>query len=112
MSDVMSDRRDSPRFALTLVAVVTELATSNALNARTSDVSGSGCYIDTLQPLPTGAQVKVSLRSGEEIFEVPARVMYTCPGLGMGVNWGLNLPEKTLAILERWLARAGQSPGG
>ena len=34
MSDVMTDRRDSPRFALTLVAIVTELATSNVMNAR------------------------------------------------------------------------------
>jgi len=112
MSDVMSDRRDSPRFALTLVAVVTELSTSMILNARTSDVSASGCYIDTLQPLPMGTQVNVLLRSGDEIFEAPARVMYMCPGLGMGVNWGLNLPEKTLAILERWLAKVAHNAGG
>ena len=59
MSDVMTDRRDSPRYALTLVAVVTELATSNVMNARSSDVSRSGCYVDTLQPLPTGTHVKI-----------------------------------------------------
>ena len=111
MSDVMSDRRDSPRFALTLVAIVTELATSNVLNARSSDVSRSGCYVDTLQPLPTGAQVKIVLRSGDEIFEAPGRVVYMCPGLGMGVNWGLSLPDKTLAILDRWLARAAKNAG-
>jgi len=112
MSDVMSDRRDSPRFALTLVAIVTELATSNVLNARSSDVSRSGCYVDTLQPLPTGAQVKIVLRSGDEIFEAPGRVVYMCPGLGMGVNWGLSLPDKTLAILDRWLARAAKNANG
>jgi hypothetical protein len=108
MSDVMSDRRDSPRYALTLVATVTELETSNVLNARSSDVSRSGCYVDTLQPLSTGTQVKVLLRSGDEIFETPARVVYMCPGLGMGVNWGLGLPEKTMAILDRWLAKAAK----
>ena len=112
MSDVMTDRRDSPRFALTLVAVVTETATSNLLNARSSDVSRSGCYVDTLQPLALGAQVKISLRNGDEIFETPARVVYTCPGLGMGVNWGLNLPEDSLAILDRWLAKAATNPVG
>ena len=112
MSDVMSDRRDSPRFALTLVAIVTELATSNVLNARSSDVSRSGCYVDTLQPLPTGAQVKIVLRSGDEIFEAPGRVVYMCPGLGMGVNWGLSLPDKTLAILDRWLAKAAKNANG
>ncbi len=112
MSDVMTDRRDSPRYALTLVAVVTELATSNVLNARSSDVSRSGCYVDTLQPLPTGAQVKIVLRSGDEIFEAPGRVVYMCPGLGMGVNWGLSLPDKTLAILDRWLAKAAKNANG
>lgn len=109
MTDVMTDRRDSPRYALTLVAIVTDTATSMVLNARSSDVSRSGCYIDTLQPLPPGTEVKILLRSGEEIFEAPARVVYMCPGLGMGVNWGLNLPEKTLAMLDRWLARAAKN---
>ena len=112
MSDVMTDRRDSPRYALTLVAIVTETATANVVNARSSDVSRSGCYIDTLQPLPPGANVKVLLRSGDEIFETPARVVYMCPGLGMGVNWGLSLPEKTMAILDRWLARAAKNATG
>jgi hypothetical protein len=112
MSDVMSDRRDSPRYALTLVAVVTETATSNVMNARSSDVSRSGCYVDTLQPLPNGTQVKILLRSGDEIFEAPGRVVYMCPGLGMGVNWGLSLPDKTLAILDRWLAKAAKNANG
>jgi hypothetical protein len=112
MSDVMADRRDSARFALTLVAVVTETATATVLNARSSDVSRSGCYIDTLQPLPPGAHVKILLRSGDEIFEAPGRVVYMCPGLGMGVNWGLSLPEKTMAILDRWLAKAAKNSGG
>lgn len=112
MSDVMTDRRDSPRYALTLVAVVTETATANVLNARSSDVSRSGCYIDTLQPWPPGTHVKIVLRSGDEIFETPARVVYMCPGLGMGVNWGLNLPDKTMGMLDRWLAKAAKNGGG
>jgi hypothetical protein len=112
MSDVMTDRRDSPRYALTLVAVVTEIGTSNVLNARSSDVSRSGCYIDTLQPLPVGASVKLLLRSGDEIFETTAKVVYMCPGLGMGVNWGLSLPDKTLAMLDRLLAKAAKIASG
>jgi len=34
-----------------------------------------------------GTEVKILLRSGDEIFETQARVVYMCPGLGMGVNW-------------------------
>ncbi len=110
MTDVMADRRDAPRYALTLVAEVVESLTSVVLNARSSDVSRSGCYIDTLNPMPTGTQVKIQLCSGDEIFETPARVVYVCPGLGMGVHWGANPAEKHLAILDRWLHKAAKYP--
>jgi len=110
MTDVMADRRQAPRYALTLVAEVAEPLTSTALNARSSDVSRTGCYIDTLNPMPTGTQVTIQLRSGDEIFETAARVVYVCPGLGMGVHWGANPAEKQLATLDRWLQKAVKSP--
>jgi PilZ domain-containing protein len=109
MADTMADRRDAPRFALTLVAEVTEPISSTALSARSSDVSRSGCYIDTLNPLPPGTRVKIQLRSGDDIFETPARVVYICPGLGMGVHWGVNPEEKHFAILDRWLQKAART---
>ena len=112
MPNLMADRRDWPRYALTLVAEVSEPLNATVLNARSSDVSRSGCYIDTLQPLPVGASVKLLLRSGDEIFETTAKVVYMCPGLGMGVNWGLSLPDKTLAMLDRLLAKAAKIASG
>jgi hypothetical protein len=110
MAEVMADRRDSPRYALTLVAEVSEPIDSTVLNARSSDVSRGGCYIDTLKPLPTGTQITIQLRSGEEIFETQARVVYTCPGLGMGIQWGPNPSDTQFAILDRWLQRAARTP--
>jgi hypothetical protein len=106
MSDVMADRRDSPRYALILSAEVTELFTTAVLSARSSDVSRSGCYIDTLNPVPVGSQVKVQLRRGDTVFETPARVVYVCPGLGMGLHWGANVQPEKLAVLDRWLLEA------
>lgn len=109
MSDVMADRRQAPRYPLILVAEVTGLAESTVLNARSSDVSRTGCYIDTLNPVPPGSQVRVRLRQGDEVFEAAARVAYICPGLGMGVPFDKNAPESQLAILDRWLAKAASS---
>ena len=106
MSDVMADRRQAPRYPLILVAEVTGLAESTVLNARSSDVSRTGCYIDTLNPVPPGSQVRVRLSQGDEVFESAARVAYICPGLGMGVTFDKNAPESQLAILDRWLAKA------
>ena len=103
MPDVMSDRRNSPRFALILAAVLTEIGSNALLTARTSDVSRGGCYIDTLNPIPQGTMVSVVLTHGEEIFESRAQVMYVSPGLGMGVKFEEPLDPRQLAVLTRWL---------
>ena len=109
MSEVMTDRRDATRHALILSAEVAEISTGAVLNARSSDVSRSGCYIDTLNPVPVGSQVKVQLRRGDAVFETEARVVYICPGLGMGLNWGKDVPAHQMAVLDRWLLEAARS---
>jgi hypothetical protein len=109
MTDVIADRREAPRYAITLAAEVTEVLTSVALGGRSSDVSRTGCYIETLLPPPTGTLIRIQLHSGDEIFETAARVVYVCPGLGMGVHWGANPVEKQFAVLDRWLQTAAKS---
>jgi hypothetical protein len=106
MADVMADRRETPRYALTLVAEVSDPLNSIALSARSSDVSRGGCYIDTLNPLPIGTLITIQLRSGDDIFETQARVVYTCPGLGMGVHWGSNPAPEQFTVLDSWLQKA------
>src|SRR5882672_2906654 len=46
----MQDQRHDPRIPLIAAAEVTEVATGTRLSARTSDISRSGCYIDSLNP--------------------------------------------------------------
>jgi hypothetical protein len=109
MPDVMADRRDSPRYALILAAEVLEIATGATMSARSSDVSRSGCYIDTLNPVSVGSQVKVQLRRGDVVFDTIARVVYVCPGLGMGLNWGTDMLPEKLLTLDRWLSEAARN---
>jgi hypothetical protein len=106
MSDVMTDRRTAPRYPLILAAEVVEVSSGATLNARSSDVSRTGCYIDTLNPIPVGSQVRVQLRHGNTIFEAAGRVVYVCPGLGMGLHWGTDVASDKLMILDRWLMEA------
>ena len=106
MADVMADRRGADRYPLILAAEITELGGSMVLNGRSSDVSRSGCYIDMLNPMPVGSLVQVRLRHGDTLFHSPARVMYVCPGLGMGLMFNKDLHETQLAILDRWLSAA------
>lgn len=109
MPDAMTDRRGAPRYSLILPAEVTDLLSSMKFNARTSDVSRTGCYIDMIQPLPQGAQIQVRLQNQTEVFESPARVIYVSPGLGMGVAFAENLQATQQAILDRWLAASAKA---
>lgn len=106
MPDVTADRRNSPRYALILVAVVTDLESGARLSARTSDVSRTGCYVDTLNPTPKGKSVRVALSQGDEMFGATGRVVYAIPGLGMGIKFDEPIEAEQFATLNRWLDKA------
>jgi hypothetical protein len=102
----MQDKRTDPRVPLIASVEVTEVATGTRLSARTSDISRTGCYIDTLNPNPVKAKVVVRLTHNGEELELPARIVYVSPGLGMGVRFDENLSPAQLSLLNRWLSAA------
>lgn len=57
------ERRSAPRYPLVLAMEVVELPRGAKLSARTSDVSRTGCYIDTLNPIPKDSQIRLRIRS-------------------------------------------------
>jgi hypothetical protein len=108
MPDVMVDRRVSPRYPLVLVVEVTELSSRAKMTVRTSDVSRTGCYVDTLNPVTSGSKVIVRLTRGSDIFEASGTVRYVSPGLGMGIQFDEHIPIHQLALLDRWLEDAAR----
>lgn len=96
------ERRSAPRYPLVLAMEVVELPRGAKLSARTSDVSRTGCYIDTLNPIPKDSQIRLRITHHDEVFEALARVVYTSPGLGMGIAFETVTPGQQ-AKLERWL---------
>jgi PilZ domain len=105
MANVAVERRAAPRIAMVLAAEVVELAQRAKLAGRTADISASGCYVDTLNPLPKDSQVRIRLTHHSEIFEALGRVVYVSPGLGMGVIF-LTMETEQRARLDRWLAES------
>jgi Ribonuclease G/E len=102
MPDVTVERRSAPRYPLVLAAEVVELPRGAKLAARTGDISRTGCYIDTLNPIGKGAQVRLRITHHDEVFEAIARVVYVSPGLGMGVSFETVSAEQQ-ARLDCWL---------
>lgn len=109
MTEVLVNRRASPRYPLILSAEVIEQASGTRLSARTSDVSRTGCYIDTLNPVPPGTFVRVLLTHDGGTFDSMAKVIYISPGLGMGVQFQGPIPPDQLALLDRWLEAAARA---
>jgi len=110
MPDVIVDRRAAPRYALVLAVEVIEVATKTKLNARTTDVSRVGCYIDTLNPISAGQVVSVRLQHGDNILELRGKVVYISPSLGMGVVFDEPIPPEKLELLDVWLSEAAAHP--
>lgn len=106
MPDVTVERRCAPRFAMVFAAEVVELPRGAKLSARTADISRTGCYIDTLNPIPAGSQIRLRITHYQEIFEAVGRVVYVSYGLGMGIAFVSVEPEQH-AKLNRWLAESG-----
>jgi hypothetical protein len=106
MPDVTVERRSAPRYFRVLAAEVIELPRGAKLLARTSDISRTGCYIDTMNPVSKGSQILLRFIHHHEVFEALARVVYVSYRLGMGVAFEAVTPEE-VAKLDRWLAETG-----
>lgn len=100
----MNDRRDSKRVPLILAVEVVEVQSGTKLSARTSDVSLTGCYVDTLNPTPTGTEVRVKFNHNDQELDLLGRIVYVSPRLGMGVRFDESISSEQLAILGRWLS--------
>jgi hypothetical protein len=97
------DRRVAARFPVILVAEVTELPLGTPRTGRTSDISETGCFVDSLHPLSTGSRIRLRLTRGYESFETTATVVYN-PAQGMGIRFDDPVAPKQLAVLHKWIA--------
>ena len=100
--------RLAPRLPFLTEAEVMEPPAGTWLKTRLSDLSLSGCYVDTLHPLPVGARVCLRVVRNKIILEALATVIYSEPRLGMGVSF-TQLSAEQKSILEKWLADVVQN---
>lgn len=99
----MQERRNATRAALIAAVEVIEVATGTRLSARTSDLSRTGCYIDTLNPTPVKTAVRVRFTHQGEELDFPGHVVYVSPGLGMGVRFD-DLTPAQFNVIDRWVS--------
>ena len=99
-------RRANPRFTIFADAEVT-LRDGTSVPAQLSELSSRGCYIDTLEPIPTRTKLRLRICDGMSTYELQGKVIYMHSGgglgiFGMGVLFGEMGAEQHSAI-EAWL---------
>ncbi len=107
MAEVMAERRGAHRYPKVLAAEVVEVSSGAKYQARTSDISQTGCYIDTLNPMPMGSALKLRITHGEEVFEALGTVVYVSRALGMGIFFS-EMAALQRGKLDSWLNETGR----
>jgi hypothetical protein len=96
------ERRSFPRYTLSAEAEVVEAQSRTKMNARVSDLSRMGCYVEMMSPFPLGANLKMRIMKNKTPFTAQGQVAYSSGGMGMGVRFTVLDPEQIL-LLEKWL---------
>ncbi|HEX5423062.1 MAG TPA: PilZ domain-containing protein [Candidatus Acidoferrales bacterium] len=106
-----TDRRTGDRHLFTASAEVVELTSGARFATRTTDLGPGGCFIDTTNPFPVGAKVRVSIHKGKNRFNTPGTVVYSQQGLGMGISF-TGLDQAQQHAIEAWIRGSyDETPG-
>ena len=96
------EHRRHVRFPLTAFVEALEPTSNTQISGRSSDVSLSGCYVDTLSPFPEGTVIRIRLTSENTSFEANAKVVYSQVGMGMGVAF-TSAEKDQFRIYQGWI---------
>ena len=97
-----SDRRLEHRYQASLPVEV-KSAQGTPLRAEISDISLSGCYVNTLFPVTVGSTVNVVFWVGDEKLSVKGKVRTCVRGVGCGIEF-LDVSEQAKTLLSEYFA--------
>jgi hypothetical protein len=100
-----SERRGAKRSSFIAPVELLDMRAGSRIHARIADLSLGGCYVDTLNPLPVGAAVRLQVRRGDDVLDVLASVSSRIAGSGMGLVFAEITPAQR-ALLKTWLGES------
>jgi hypothetical protein len=101
------ERRRTPRYLFIASAELYEQASDVRVATRVSELSRYGCYLDMMNPFPTGTLVLLKSFADDLTFQCKAKIIYATPNMGAGVGF-LEIEPKYDYILSRWLEQAAK----
>ncbi|HUK24011.1 MAG TPA: PilZ domain-containing protein [Terriglobales bacterium] len=108
-----SNKRQYPRFKVRFPLELRDERGGGAhMQTSASDISGRGCYVESLTPLPLGTHLSVTFWLNQEKVVTNGVIRASDPGVGMGIEFtGLDETgqERLQRYLEMFQAAAGSS---
>jgi hypothetical protein len=86
------NRRKFARHRISFPLELRDERVNTPLRVNATDISGNGCYVETIMPLPIGTALRVDLWIEQERLSPSAVVRTRDPGVGMGIEF-TGLPE-------------------
>jgi PilZ domain len=87
------NRRKFARHKVSFPLELRDERVNTPLRVNATDVSGNGCYVETVMPLNVGTALRVDFWIEEERLSPTAVVRTRDPGVGMGIEF-TGLPEE------------------
>jgi len=82
-----NNRRRFARHRISFPLELRDERVKTPMRVNATDVSGNGCYVETILPLAIGTTLRVEFSIGEEKISTSAVVRTSDPGVGNGVEF-------------------------
>jgi hypothetical protein len=90
-----NNRRKFARHRISFPLEVRDERVQTPMRVNATDISGNGCYVETILPLALGTTLRVDFWIDTEKFSTSAVVRTSDPGVGMGIEFiGLTADTK------------------
>jgi hypothetical protein len=97
-----SNRRRYYRHKISLPIELRDERVNAPLRINATDVSGNGCYVESMMPLPQGTVLKVDFWLESEHIKITAVVRTCDPGVGNGIEF-TGMPAETKKRMQDYL---------
>jgi len=103
-----NNRRKFARHKISFPLELRDERVNTPLRVNATDISGNGCYVETVMPLSIGTTLKVDFWIDQERVSTSAQIRTRDPGVGMGIEF-TGMTEDAKKSFQAYLDR--QDPG-
>ncbi|MGB8583300.1 MAG: PilZ domain-containing protein [Candidatus Sulfotelmatobacter sp.] len=102
------NRRKFQRHRISFPLEFRDERVNTPMRVNATDISGNGCYVETVMPLPISTVLRLEFWIEQERISATATVRTRDPGVGMGIEFS-GLPEDSKKRFQAYLDK--QDPG-